>query len=1031
MLKRLSFLFSMPFMGILLIVLIIVLALTTFVESAYDTQTAWAVSYGTHWFEFLLLLIALNLAGVMIRYRFFRRRKFTIFVFHLAFVLILAGAAVTRFISYEGVMHIRENEKAGSMLSDNAYMQVEIEADGQRVESSREVMLSRLTPGDYRYRTRIGGERVSIRSTGYLAHAMEQYVSAPGGTPYIHLVVVGERQTSVGIPSGETRNAAGMDIAFNNKDTMAVFRIFSDGDGLHALAPFPVTSMQMGGESRKRYEAGDPIPLTEGTLYTIGHIRVALQRYLPSAKKQLVSAPAGQMGTYQGAVRLEIRYRGMTSEIIVPGTSGDEGTPVKGKMGDLSYTIVYGSKEIPLPFSLYLRDFEVERYPGSNSPSSFTSEVTLIDEEMGIREERRIFMNNVLKHRGFRFYQASYDNDERGTVLSVNRDRLGTFITYLGYGVLFAGMILALFVPGTRFARIAAKSAASVKGALVILLLFGGSLSLFSQQLVPPKDVAAGFGKLWVQDKGGRYEPVNTLSSEVVRKVTRKSQYRDFSPDQVLLGMILYPEAWQKLPLFKIKLPELHRMIGYRGEMVSFNDLMDSTGNAYLLTDLVNEAYSKEVPSQTELDREVIKLDDRINALYLVQSGGLLRIFPDPEAENHKWVSVSEALMGHMQAKTDTMASVFLRYLNAVQNGQYGVADSYLQILYENQVDNEELLPSDTKKQMEILYNRISIFPKLTKFYGIFGILLVVIQFLIVFRPRRIFRWLFIVGVIHLAVAFVIHTIALAARWYISGHAPMSNGYESMIFVSWVTLLAGLIFARRSGYAIALTAILSALALMVAGMSNMNPEITNLVPVLKSVWLTIHVTVIMAGYGFLGLGSILGLLNIFLYASLGSSSVGRLRDVIVEVTRVNHLTLIVGLYFMTAGVFLGGVWANESWGRYWGWDPKETWALITVLVYAFVTHMHRIPGLRGNFAYNLASFIAYSSVLMTYFGVNYFLGGIHSYASGSSFKLPWFTYLIIAMFIGLAVLAYDRQRKYLPEVGDNMDRPDPLNREVE
>ena len=252
-----------------------------------------------------------------------------------------------------------------------------------------------------------------------------------------------------------------------------------------------------------------------------------------------------------------------------------------------------------------------------------------------------------------------------------------------------------------------------------------------------------------------------------------------------------------------------------------------------------------------------------------------------------------------------------------------------------------------------------------------------------------------------------------------------------MIFVSWVTLLAGLIFARRSGYAIALTAILSALALMVAGMSNMNPEITNLVPVLKSVWLTIHVTVIMAGYGFLGLGSILGLLNIFLYASLGSSSVGRLRDVIVEVTRVNHLTLIVGLYFMTAGVFLGGVWANESWGRYWGWDPKETWALITVLVYAFVTHMHRIPGLRGNFAYNLASFIAYSSVLMTYFGVNYFLGGIHSYASGSSFKLPWFTYLIIAMFIGLAVLAYDRQRKYLPEVGDNMDRPDPLNREVE
>jgi len=1031
MLKKFSFLFSIPFMGALLIVLIVVLALSTFVESAYDTQTAWAVSYGTHWFEFLLLLIAVNVAGVMIRYKFYKRKKITVFTFHLAFVLILAGAAVTRFISYEGIMHIREEEMAGSMLSDNAYMHVVLESGGQRVESSKEVMLSGLTPRDYRYRTRIGNEKVKIRSTGYMANAMEKYVSEPGGIPYIQLVVVGERQTSVGIPSGETRIAAGMEIGFNSEDTVAILRIFSEGERVHALAPFPVTAMQMGGESRMEYKAGEPIPLNEGTLYMLGHIRMALQKYLPSAKKQLVSAPSRQMGTYQGAVRLKISYRGMTSETVVPGMAGTSGVPVSGNMGDLSYAIVYGSKEVPLPFSLYLKDFEVERYPGSNSPSSFTSEVILIDQEMGIREDRRIFMNNVLKHRGYRFYQASYDNDEQGTVLSVNKDRLGTFITYMGYMVLIGGMILALFVPGTRFARIAKKSASSAKKGFIILLLLGGGISLFSQPIVPPKDVARDFGYLWVQDKGGRFKPMNTLSNEVVRKVTRKTRYREYSPDQVLLGMILYPEAWQQLPLFKIKHPELHRLIGFKGEMVSFNDLMDSTRNAYLLTDLVNGAYAKEVPSQTDLDREVIKLDDRINALFLVQSGGLLRIFPDPEAENHKWTSVSEAMMGKMQHEGDTMTHVFLRYLNAIQNGQYGTADSYLQVLHENQLAREDLLPSQTKKRVEIFYNRINIFPRLTKFYGIFGILLMVLQFLIVFRTPRIFRGLFIAGVVHLAVAFGIHTIALAARWYISGHAPMSNGYESMIFVSWVTLLAGLIFARRSGYAIALTAILAALALLVAQMSNMNPEITNLVPVLKSVWLTIHVTVIMAGYGFLGLASVMGLLNVFLYASLNSPNLRRLREVILEVTRVNHLTLIVGLYFMTAGVFLGGVWANESWGRYWGWDPKETWALITVLVYAFVSHMHRIPGLRGNFAYNLASFIAYSSVLMTYFGVNYFLGGIHSYATGSPFSLPWFTYLIIAVFIGLAFLAYDRQRKLLPEVPDKMDRPERLEEEVQ
>jgi cytochrome c-type biogenesis protein CcsB len=1020
--KRISFLWSMSFMGVLLVVLIVVLALSTFVESAYNTHTAWAVSYGTHWFEFLLLLVAINVAGVMVRYKFYKREKITVFVFHLAFILILAGAAVTRFISYEGIMHIREKDTADSMLSDHAYIQVELESGGQSVESNKEVMLSELTPGDYRYRTRIGHERVKIKSTGYMASVMEHYTAAPGGIPYIQLVVVGERQVSVGIPSGESRNAAGMEIAFNSEDTTAVFRIFSDGEEVHAIAPFIITGMQMGGGSRSEYEAGEPIPLKEGTLYMLGHIRMALQQYLPSAKKQLVRAPDEQMGMHQGAVRLEVDYRGMTAEVFVPGMAGTTGTPVSGTMGDLSYTIVYGSKVILLPFSLYLKDFQVERYPGSHSPSSFTSEVILIDEEMGIREDRSIFMNNVLKHRGYRFYQASYDNDERGTVLSVNRDRLGTFITYMGYVVLIGGMILALFVPGTRFARIARQSAAGAKKGMVILLLLGGSIPLFSQQLVPPGDVAREFGQLWVQDKGGRFEPVNTLSNEVVRKVTRKTHYRDYSADQVLLGMILYPGAWQELPLFRIKHPELHRLIGYRGETVSFNDLMGPEGNKYLLTDLVNEAYAKEVPSQTELDREVIKLDDRVNAMFLVQSGGLLRIFPDPGSENHKWVSVSEVLTGQMQQELDSMANEFLIYLSDVRKGEYATARFHLQILLENQRAGEVLLPSPTKKKLEILYNRINIFPRLAVFYGILGIFLLVIQFLIVFRPGKVLRNLFTGTVVLLALGFVFHTFALAIRWYISGHAPMSNGYESMIFMSWVTLLAGLIFARRSGYAVALTAILSTLALLVAQMSNMNPEITNLVPVLKSVWLTIHVTVIMAGYGFLGLASVMGLLNVSLYASLGPSNNGRLKEVIREVTRVNHLILTVGLYFMTAGVFLGGVWANESWGRYWGWDPKETWALITVLVYALVGHMHRIPGMRGDFAFNLASFIAYTSVLMTYFGVNYFLGGIHSYASGSAFKLPWFTYLVIAMFAGLAVLAYRRQRKFMPEIPDQPDQ---------
>jgi cytochrome c-type biogenesis protein CcsB len=1012
MLKKLSFLISMPFMAVLLIILIVVLALATFVESAYSTQTAWALVYGTHWFELILLLIGVNLVGVMIKQKFFRRKKIVVLLFHLAFILILIGASITRFVSYEGNMHIRENGVSDVMLSNNAYIDVILEANGETTRHFRKVMLTDLTQRDYHMTAVLGGEKVKIRSTEYMSNAVEQYVPSPGGVPYLQLMFVTDRQNSTGIPSGTIQQVLGMTIGFNVADTAALINFRSQDDEIWMVAPFAVSVVQMGGNEGSEYAAGEEVPIKASTLYEMGHMRMALQSYVPSARKQIVRATAGQMGSHLGAVKLEVRYRGMATQVYVPGLPRMKGQPVEGNMGDLHYTITYGSREIQLPFSLFLKDFKVERYPGSNSPSSFASDVVLIDNEMGLQEEHKIFMNNVLKHRGFRFYQASYDTDEMGTILSVNKDRVGTSVTYFGYLVLIAGMIVALFAPGTRFAMIARKTATAAKSIALVLLLLGGSLSLFSQE-VPPKDVAKEFGTLWVQDKGGRFEPINTLSNEVVRKITKHSRYQSYSSDQVLLGMILYPEVWQHKPLFNVKHPELHRLIGYKGEMVSFSDLMDSNGS-YLLSDLVNEAYSKQVALQSELDREVIKLDDRLNALYLVQSGGLIRIFPNPEAENHKWASVDEVLSGQMSHNKDTLSNVFLSYLNALQQGDYASAGVYVNQLSENQL-SDELLPSGSKKKMEIMYNRFNIFPQLAKLYGLMGILMMTISFLLVFKPRKIYNHLFKAGIIILLAALVVHTVVLVARWNISGHAPMSNGYESMIFVSWVTLLAGIIFVKRSRYALALTAILSALALMVAGMSNMNPEITNLVPVLKSPWLTIHVAVIMAGYGFLGLASIMGLLNVIVYAFLNPSNKTRLEEVILQVTRVNHLTLIVGLYFMTAGVFLGGVWANESWGRYWGWDPKETWALITVLVYAFVSHMHKVPGLRGRFAFNLATFISYSSVMMTYFGVNYFLGGMHSYASGSSFKIPFWSYLLILGLVGLSLLASKKQQKLLPE----------------
>ncbi len=268
----------------------------------------------------------------------------------------------------------------------------------------------------------------------------------------------------------------------------------------------------------------------------------------------------------------------------------------------------------------------------------------------------------------------------------------------------------------------------------------------------------------------------------------------------------------------------------------------------------------------------------------------------------------------------------------------------------------------------------------------------------------KILGWVLFVG-------FLFHTSGLALRWYISGHSPMSNGYESMIFISWVTLLAGFIFSRRSQFTLSATAMLAGMTLMVAHLSFMDPEITNLVPVLQSYWLTLHVSVITGSYGFLGLGAILGLINLILITLTWRNNRQRISNTIDNLTVINFKTLTLGLYFLTIGTFLGAIWANESWGRYWGWDPKETWSLITIIVYTFVTHSRLIPALKDIYTFNLLSLFAFSSVLMTYFGVNYYLSGLHSYAGGDPVPIPLFVYLSIIILIALALFAYYKYRE--------------------
>ena len=309
------------------------------------------------------------------------------------------------------------------------------------------------------------------------------------------------------------------------------------------------------------------------------------------------------------------------------------------------------------------------------------------------------------------------------------------------------------------------------------------------------------------------------------------------------------------------------------------------------------------------------------------------------------------------------------------------------------------------------MLNKLDVFNRLRNNYGLFSLVLLGFFFYGVFNHAadlmKYTRWAWYL----LLAIFAFHTLGLGLRWYVSGRAPWSNGYESMIYISWTTMLAGLIFSRRSLGGLAATLVLAATILLVAGMSWLDPEITPLVPVLKSYWLTIHVSLEAGSYGFLMLGAVIGMLNLILMVFTTSNNKHKTERTIKELTVISEITLLGGLFMVSVGTYLGGVWANESWGRYWGWDAKETWALVTILVYAFILHMRFIPGLRGIFAFNFASLFGFATVIMTYFGVNYYLSGLHSYAAGDPVPVPPAVYYTAIALTVLSIMAYFQWRK--------------------
>ncbi|WP_276806723.1 c-type cytochrome biogenesis protein CcsB [Bacteroides stercorirosoris] len=675
----------------------------------------------------------------------------------------------------------------------------------------------------------------------------------------------------------------------------------------------------------------------------------------------------------------------------------------------------------PLPFSIRLDDFKLVRYPGSHSPSSFESFLTIRTDE-GERNEH-IYMNKVIYEQGYRLYQSSYDSDEQGTVLTVNNDRIGTAITYAGYLFLLAGMLLTLADRKSRFRQLAKQLKHT---APILLLAFIPAVS-FAQKAdtelllksTIPVEQAEQWGRLQVQCPTGRIEPLNTYTDKLLRKIYRSNSFEGLTSEQVIIGFLMNPAYWGNVPFIRQTNKELQQAYSLpEGKYLRFLDVFDE-GGRYLIADAVDKAYSRPAAERSRMEKDLLKLDEKVNILYSLQQGKMLALFPLPGDTGGKWYSPGDDLSVFSGRDSLFVSKIMPWYLgeavDALRTGDWGSAQEVLSMMNVYQ-QKQSATPLLTKKQVawELFYNKAQLFFWSAMGYMAVGLLLLIFVVWRLLKPKRWFRFVIIPLVMLVVLIFLLHTSGIAIRWYISGRAPWANAYESMIYVAWATALAGLLFIKRSSMTLALAAFFAGIILFVANLNFMDPEITPLVPVLKSYWLMIHVAVITASYGFFGISFLLGLLTLAFMGTSNPSKVVLLQPHIRELRIINEMSLHIGLYLLTAGIFLGAVWANESWGRYWGWDPKETWALITMVVYAFILHARFLPALRSDYAFSVMSVLGLASVLMTYFGVNYYLSGLHSYGGGDT--PPGLAAIFITYACAFALIVYAGYKQHREQV---------------
>lgn len=1010
---------------VLFILAILAMAVATFIENDYGTAVVRNLVYEAVWFEIILAWLGINFLFHIKQYNLFSKQKLAVGLFHIAFVIIIFGAGVTRYTSNEGVIHIREGQTQKTFFTAEHYLQ--ITSEDHKHASVRKEFIPTVFKADS-YPISIDGQAFIFKAEAYIKGARQGYDD--GNETLIDITYLDNNvRNDVTLNPNDQVKINGSILSFKESPD-AQIQIYKKDSIWMINSVFPMELMQMSTQNISSQQANKLVPLQiravyqwEGGSFVIRNIMENVQAILepepdPKLAKDLLDG-------------VKISVWNDKDEIIKTGyfyKLNRDPQWLDFEYDGKKYKYTYGPQAKLLPFALYLDDFQLERYPGSTSPSSYASEVIVKDS--GEEYPFRIFMNNVLDHGGYRFYQSSYDTDEKGTVLAINQDRPGTIITYFGYFLLTLGMCWTLFARGSRFHFILkklGKLSATAAILLALLPLDAKAQQLQAPQWHVPEEIAAKYGRLIVQDLDGRMKPMNTLANEIVRKVHGKSRvgftYKEvnvsLSSEQFVLAMQLAPQEMSTIHVIKVdkkKVASIFETLNHEPvDYLSFNDFINEEGD-YKLLPFVEEANKLKPSERSEYHNEILKVDERFNIFYGLIIGDFLRIFPNRFDSNNTWYTAKQSHNGFDEEDGRFVEHISGMYMaglrKGINGGGWASADSVFAYidLYQKKA-GKNVYPSDNRIEAELLYNKLNLGNRLFGLFWILGLILLIVTIIELFKSGKILALISKIGGYLALLGWLAFTTHLTIRWYIAEHPPWSDGFEMLVFVAWGVLLFGLVFAKKSKFTIPLALLFSGTLLFVSFLDWLNPEITNLMPVLNSYWLKIHVAVIVSGYAPLALSAILGLMSLLLLIFKPKNPENSWWNAQKELIAVNELSITVGLFLLAIGTFLGGVWANESWGRYWAWDPKETWALISVLVYTVILHLRLVPITRSAIVYTLTSLWGFSSIIMTSFGVNYYLSGLHSYAQGDPVPIPGWVYWATAILLVISILGTINYRK--------------------